>query len=508
MQRTIIMKKIPLIVFLLCAVASPAVHADESNQAVMTLGTFLFDSARLGADEASQVKAARSIGYSGIVPNVDNPKQLEQLARYQAATGDGRFKIHGGLLHAHLNRNLDTVYAHMDKVIESLKKSDAPLWLILRDRKNVTTRAQRMAFLRAAAERTKAAGIPLVMYPHYGDFIDTAETAIPWLEEVQNGNVYLSLHLCHELRAGNGDRLDEIAAKIKPWIALPTINGADADVANEDNEAIGWTRAIQPLGQGDYDSSKLVKALHSVGYKGPVILHTFGLKKAAADHHETSLEKFQEMVAALDAGKGKQATKRQPPERGSARTILPKVPHQTEASRITPEDWRAVRQNIRKASLEGKIEYLLDRAEIEDIITTYAYSVDTRDWPLHGALFKESFQQRAGAAYRKVDKQDRLGRMVKYFKSFMSTQHLGFPLVIQLDGDTAYATASLHARHFDESGDPKDNTLLFGQYEFWFERTAAGWKVSQLGQVNRTRINTSEAIIPEEGSPPRVYPKL
>ena len=50
---------------------------------------------------------------------------------------------------------------------------------------------------------------------------------------------------------------------------------------------------------GDYDSSKLLDALKSVDYKGPVILHTFGLQKAAADHHHTSYKRFQEMLDQL-----------------------------------------------------------------------------------------------------------------------------------------------------------------------------------------------------------------
>ena len=72
------------------------------------------------------------------------------------------------------------------------------------------------------------------------------------------------------------------------------------------------------------------------------------------------------------------------------------VPNHPQPSRITPEAWRSARQEVRNASLEAKIDYLLDRAEIEDIITTYAYSVDTRNWPLHGEIFKDTFQQRRG----------------------------------------------------------------------------------------------------------------
>jgi len=179
----------------------------------------------------------------------------------------------------------------------------------------------------------------------------------------------------------------------------------------------------------------------------------------------------------------------------------PKAPLHPQSSRISPEAWRATRQAIRDASLEEKIDYLLDRAEIEDIITTYAYSVDTRAWPLHGEIFKDSFQQRRGDDYRDTENQARLKSLDKFFKRFTSTQHLGFPLVIMIEGDTAYASASLHARHYDENGDPMDNTLLFGQYEFSLERTSEGWKINKLAQVNRTRINTSEARYPEEKSP-------
>ena len=121
--------------------------------------------------------------------------------------------------------------------------------------------------------------------------------------------------------------------------------------------------------------------------------------------------------------------------------------------------------------------------------------------PCTGELFKDSFPLRVARGYKDTKNQDRLDHMVKFFKRFTSTQHLAFPLVVQIEGDTAYATASLHARHYDQTGDPLDNTLLFGQYEFWFERTSEGWKVSKLAQVNRTQINTSEAEFAEEDSP-------
>ena len=147
-----------------------------------------------------------------------------------------------------------------------------------------------------------------------------------------------------------------------------------------------------------------MKALRSVGYTGLVILHTYALNYEAADHHHTSFKRFQEMKAALSSSS--QTSKR------TSLVALSEAGRRSQSSRITAEAWRASRQKIRSASLEAKIDYLLDRAEIEDIITTYAYSVDTRDMPLHGELFKESF----GQNHRVVQNQERLQKVGRLFK--------------------------------------------------------------------------------------------
>jgi sugar phosphate isomerase/epimerase len=296
------MKKIPLILLSIFSLTMSQIRAAEISHADYPLGAFNFDFARLGADEAAQISTLISIGYDGLVLQLSNKKQLETLHRYQAAIGDDPFEVYAGYVVVFFEKDIDAQNAHLDNVIRSLKKSNAKLWVILRVRGQEPEREQIVGFLRSLAERTKAAGVELVIYPHDTggpgsiSIIESAEEALPYLEEVQNGNVFVSLHLCHEIRAGNGHRLNEVAAKIKPWIRLPSINGADVDSVNE---VMGWKRGIQPLTMGDYDSSQLLEALKSVGYKGPVILHTWALQKAAADHHHTSFKRFHEMLDAL-----------------------------------------------------------------------------------------------------------------------------------------------------------------------------------------------------------------
>jgi len=70
------MKRISTIALTLFVLTSSCFSADRLSQADYPLGVFNFDIARLGADEAGQVRELKSIGYGGLVMNLTNPKQL------------------------------------------------------------------------------------------------------------------------------------------------------------------------------------------------------------------------------------------------------------------------------------------------------------------------------------------------------------------------------------------------------------------------------------------------
>lgn len=302
MHHAKIMKRIPVIALFFFALTISQSQAAESSQADYPLGSFHFDFARLGADKASRVAALQSIGYSGMVMRVNNANKIIELQQYQAAIGEGGFKVHAVWVPVKFGKDLAPQHAHIDEVIQTLSELDASLWVILRYDTEEPDQADVINFLQTTADRAEAHSVEVVIYPHWNgdrvtnvDFINTAEEAIPYVEAVESDNLFISLHLSHELLAGNGDRLDEIAAKIKPWLRLPSINGAYTD-------AVDFDRGIVALTEGDYDASKLLKALKSVDYQGPVLLHTWGLDKAAADHHHTSFTRFQEMLNELVEG--------------------------------------------------------------------------------------------------------------------------------------------------------------------------------------------------------------
>lgn len=155
---------------------------------------------------------------------------------------------------------------------------------------------------------------------------------------------------------------------------------------------------------------------------------------------------------------------------------------------------QAARAALRAAPSEAKVEYLLDRAELTDLVTAYAYSVDTRDWALHTSIFTADYEINTDGTFRKQTAAQRGAALAKFFTAFEATQHLMVPLTFTITSDTAYVTATMHARHFHSNGDPAKNSLLFGQYEFWCQRTAKGWKIARMAMVNRTRFTTAPGL--------------
>ncbi|HOX52213.1 MAG TPA: hypothetical protein PKY05_12040 [Fibrobacteria bacterium] len=115
-----------------------------------------------------------------------------------------------------------------------------------------------------------------------------------------------SIHLCHELKAGNADRLDAIVAKSAPFLALASVSGADEPSAF--TPRWGWDRLIKPLDAGGYDPRPFLRALARNGFEGPVQLHTYGLKSPVAPdydrHIERSMGRWRELVSGPESPSG------------------------------------------------------------------------------------------------------------------------------------------------------------------------------------------------------------
>jgi hypothetical protein len=65
--------------------------------------------------------------------------------------------------------------------------------------------------------------------------------------------------------------------EVAPYIALASINGAD--IKMQADSIAGWDDAIQPLYSGTYNTQNYLDELVKSGYRGPIVLHTWGIKE-------------------------------------------------------------------------------------------------------------------------------------------------------------------------------------------------------------------------------------
>ncbi len=291
-----------LVVFLLFAGSCKSYKAisgkkiqNEKSQKVDNL-FFTYDFTLEKKTVKERVRFLDSIGYSGVTFPVNTPKDIEILKEYQRliqSETNSRFKI-PAIFFSLVPGNKNTS-ENWKKTIDQLAGTGIDIWVIVENRKTETfQREEVVQAFKDIADYCEPLNLRVVIYPHDKTFIETAAESLPYIKEANRKNLFTSFHLCHELRAGNGVRMNEAIAEVAPYIKLASISGSN--IVMDDNTNPGyWDDAIKPLYKGDYDTSQFLKYLLQNGYKGPVALHTYGLKEPIDEHFSRSLKTWREM---------------------------------------------------------------------------------------------------------------------------------------------------------------------------------------------------------------------
>lgn len=129
----------------------------------------------------------------------------------------------------------------------------------------------------------------------------------------------------------------------------------------------------------------------------------------------------------------------------------------------------------------AKIAYLLDRLEIQDLLTRYCKAIDTKDWDLLDTCFVPDahvdYTSSGGVAGAYPEVRTWLGQVLP---NFPMSQHTIGNFDVAIDGDRA--TSKVH--FYNPMGRPKaDGTLsLFwigGFYVDELVRTSDGWRIAK-----------------------------
>jgi len=230
-------------------------------------------------------------GFKGVTFSVNNEQQLQKLKNYletdEVQSGKLSIPIVYLVYKFEKKEELDNIWKQILAINRKM-----PLWVIVRNDDKLATREKTVELFTKMTTEAEKTGSDIVIYPHDNTFIESVEDALPYINEVNKPNLKLSFHLCHEIRAGNGNRLLDVALSAAPYLTFASISGSNISVTDN---ALDWSDSIKPLDEGDYPVEDFISVLQKIKFKGKMVLHTFGIKDSE-NHLSRSLTKWNEML--------------------------------------------------------------------------------------------------------------------------------------------------------------------------------------------------------------------
>src|SRR5258707_15190415 len=123
---------------------------------------------------------------------------------------------------------------------------------------------------------------------------------------------------------------------------------------------------------------------------------------------------------------------------------------------------------------QAQLRWLVDRAQIGDVLVEYARCADAADWSGMGELFTEDGQAVfAAGSFPGRNFGDAAGAVMA---AFFGTHHLSTNHAIEVDGDRANTRSYLQAIHLTDPDDNPQHPAVGGWYDNELVRTPAGWQ--------------------------------
>lgn len=235
----------------------------------------------------------KEIGFNGVTIPINNAQQLRILDSVQQRVDieNGDLKLYAVFYVIHLDD--DGLPTFWKTLLPRLKQSNTSLWLIVTGKNENDEKL--MQILGEMIRMAEAQNTEIVFYPHDNTYIQSAEEALPLVQHFHSKYFTLSLHLCHELRAGNRHRMTALIKKVAPYVSLASISGADTVYRDTGK----WDDTIKPLDEGAYNVKDFLIPLIKSGFKGPIALHTNGIEQDPKDHFKRSFEVWKKMSAEI-----------------------------------------------------------------------------------------------------------------------------------------------------------------------------------------------------------------
>lgn len=268
----------------------PATKSDD-RASVATWPFFAFDNG-VGRDKGwtpkQQAELTARLGFDGI-----GYTRVEDLENRFAACDANRQHIFSFYVAYAVGKDRPVTPKTLQS-LPQLEGKNAILWISTHGK---ATEVEAVASFQQFADEVGKYGVKVAIYPHDSNYIETARHALRLAKAVDRKNFGISINVCHELKAGNGDDLVSLVKDSIDHIFLVSINGADH--MEYPNREKGWHRLIKPLGEGDFDLLPLLRQLRSCGYQGPIGLQCYQIPGEIEDILEKSITVWHNIIAQL-----------------------------------------------------------------------------------------------------------------------------------------------------------------------------------------------------------------
>jgi sugar phosphate isomerase/epimerase len=166
--------------------------------------------------------------------------------------------------------------------IRVLRGRDTFVWLTI---VGETSDEIALEAIRTISAFAKVNDLRVALYPHSGFKVDTVATSLRFAKLINEPHVGVSFNLCHFLKQNDEADLEATLQAAAPNLFLVSVNGADRG----DTQSMNWDQLIQPLGEGSFDTSRVLNLLETIHYKGPILLQCYNIDQPDKIHLQKSM---------------------------------------------------------------------------------------------------------------------------------------------------------------------------------------------------------------------------